>query len=199
MLIRGQAAVFSRWGGNRVNLRYLATSAGRTAALVFALVAAPCSLAHYGDGRAAGDWGPGSCRGLRSPGVSRPGDQGWQPADRRAAGRYRVTPRHSRHLLFKNLADIEIVAQGVEMVCSQTLRAIDFEDCRNLRFQGLTIDYDPLPFYRRTHYRVGAGQGLGGVRGHRGLSRQQAGPAHRDLRPGHPRTETDRRRLVRSD
>ena len=60
-------------------------------------------------------------------------------------GRYRVTPRGGSHLAFKNLADVEILADGVEMVCTQTMRALDFENCRNLRFKGLTIDYDPLP------------------------------------------------------
>jgi hypothetical protein len=60
-------------------------------------------------------------------------------------GRYRVTPKQGRHLFFKDLADITILAGGVEMTCTQTVRAIGFENCRNVRFQGLTIDYDPLP------------------------------------------------------
>lgn len=61
-------------------------------------------------------------------------------------GCYRVAPRHGTHLLFKDLDGIEIVATGVEMVCTQTTRAVVFENCRNLWFKGLTIDYDPLPF-----------------------------------------------------
>ena len=61
-------------------------------------------------------------------------------------GRYRVTPRHGTHLLLKDLADTEIVADGVEMVCTQTCRALVFENCRNVRFRGLAIDFDPLPF-----------------------------------------------------
>jgi len=61
-------------------------------------------------------------------------------------GRYRVTPHAGRHLSFKNLSDISIVADGVEMICTQTCQAISFDQCRNVSLKGLTIDYDPLPF-----------------------------------------------------
>jgi hypothetical protein len=61
-------------------------------------------------------------------------------------GRYRVTPRHGTHLLLKDLADTQIVADGVEMVCTQTCRALVFDNCRNVCFRGLTVDFDPLPF-----------------------------------------------------
>ncbi|MEA3213532.1 MAG: hypothetical protein QOE70_6589 [Chthoniobacter sp.] len=61
-------------------------------------------------------------------------------------GRYRVTPNAGRHLLLKDLADIEIIADGVEMVCTQTVQAIGFEHCRNVHLKGLSVDYDPLPF-----------------------------------------------------
>ena len=60
-------------------------------------------------------------------------------------GRYRVTPSRGSHLFFKDLADITILAEGVEMICTKTCRAIGFENCRNVRLRGLTIDYDPLP------------------------------------------------------
>jgi hypothetical protein len=60
-------------------------------------------------------------------------------------GRYRVRPQHGRHLFFKGLADKSIVADGVEMICTQTVRAVGFEDCRNVQLKGLVIDYDPLP------------------------------------------------------
>lgn len=59
-------------------------------------------------------------------------------------GRYRVAPTDGRHLFLKNLVDVEIIADGVEMVCTKTTRAMMFVDCRNVRFKGLTIDYDPL-------------------------------------------------------
>jgi hypothetical protein len=61
-------------------------------------------------------------------------------------GRYRVTPKNGVHLRFKDLADVELVADGVELVCTQTTRVVVFENCRNVRFQGVTVDFDPLPF-----------------------------------------------------
>ena len=61
-------------------------------------------------------------------------------------GQYRVAPKHSAHLNFKDLTNIVIVASGVEMICTETTRAVKFENCRNVRFTGMTIDYDPLPF-----------------------------------------------------
>jgi len=61
-------------------------------------------------------------------------------------GRYRVTPAGRSHLSFINLADISIVADGVEMVCTRTVSALDFRNCRNVHLKGLTIDYDPLPY-----------------------------------------------------
>ena len=61
-------------------------------------------------------------------------------------GRYRVEPRHGRHLFFKDLHDVEILADGVEMVCTETSEALGFEQCRHVRMRGLAIDYDPLPF-----------------------------------------------------
>jgi len=39
-------------------------------------------------------------------------------------GRYRVKPKSAHHLVLNNLKDIEIIANGVEMICSETTRAI---------------------------------------------------------------------------
>lgn len=61
-------------------------------------------------------------------------------------GRYRVAPKQSVHLSFRNLTNVVIVATGVEMICTETARAINFENCHDVRFKGMTIDYDPLPF-----------------------------------------------------
>jgi hypothetical protein len=61
-------------------------------------------------------------------------------------GQYRVAPRQSVHLCFKDLTNTVIVATRVEMICTETARAVTFENCRNVRFEGMTIDYDPLPF-----------------------------------------------------
>jgi hypothetical protein len=35
-------------------------------------------------------------------------------------GRYRVAPRHGAHLRFQDLADVELIADGVEMICTNT-------------------------------------------------------------------------------
>ncbi len=61
-------------------------------------------------------------------------------------GRYRVTPKNHQHLVLRDLADVTIVALDVEMVCTETTRALTLQNCRNVTLRGLTIDYDPLPF-----------------------------------------------------
>jgi hypothetical protein len=61
-------------------------------------------------------------------------------------GRYRMSPRGGSHLSLKNLTDVCISAEGAEMICTETTRAIDIRSCRGLTIQGLAIDYDPLPF-----------------------------------------------------
>lgn len=61
-------------------------------------------------------------------------------------GRYRVTPKNREHLRLAGVSDVTILADGVEMLCTETTRALTIENCRNLKIRGLTIDYDPLPF-----------------------------------------------------
>ena len=61
-------------------------------------------------------------------------------------GRYRVKPVDQQHLCFREVEDVEIIADGVEMICTQTTRALTIEKCSNLKIRGLTIDYDPLPY-----------------------------------------------------
>ncbi len=61
-------------------------------------------------------------------------------------GRYRVGPVQQQHLRLRGLKDTVIIADGVEMLCTQTTRALTIDDCENLTIRGLTIDYDPLPY-----------------------------------------------------
>ncbi|MCX6938978.1 MAG: right-handed parallel beta-helix repeat-containing protein [Verrucomicrobia bacterium] len=61
-------------------------------------------------------------------------------------GVYRVTPQNGQHLYFKDLKNVEIIAKDVEMVCTETVRAITFENCENVTLKGMAVDYDPLPF-----------------------------------------------------
>ena len=61
-------------------------------------------------------------------------------------GRYRVTPKNQQHLVLRGLTDIQIIADGVEMICTETTRALTITRCTNVTVRGLVIDYDPLPF-----------------------------------------------------
>ncbi len=61
-------------------------------------------------------------------------------------GKYRVRPQDRQHLLLENLNGVEIIADDVELVCTETTRAMTIRNCRNLTLRGLIIDYDPLPF-----------------------------------------------------
>lgn len=61
-------------------------------------------------------------------------------------GIYKLKPVNRQHLLFKNLSNITIIADNVKIVCSETTRAITFENCKNVTLKGITIDYDPLCF-----------------------------------------------------
>ena len=61
-------------------------------------------------------------------------------------GRYRVTPHDHQHLVLHDMKDVEIIADGVEMICTETTRALTIRHCTNLTLRGLVIDYDPLPF-----------------------------------------------------
>jgi hypothetical protein len=61
-------------------------------------------------------------------------------------GCYRVTPRNRQHLLLQGLKDIQIIADGVEMICTETTRAITISHCTNVTVRGFRIDYDPLPY-----------------------------------------------------
>ena len=61
-------------------------------------------------------------------------------------GRYRVTPKNREHLALRGLKDLTIIAEGVEMICTETTRALTISRCTNVTVRGLVIDYDPLPF-----------------------------------------------------
>lgn len=61
-------------------------------------------------------------------------------------GRYRVTPKNREHLALRGVRDRVIIADGVEVICTETTRALTIENCHNVTLRGLTIDYDPLPY-----------------------------------------------------
>jgi len=61
-------------------------------------------------------------------------------------GRYRVTPKGNKHIVLKDLKDVTIIANGVELICTETVQALNITNCKNLKIIGLSVDYDPLPF-----------------------------------------------------
>ncbi len=114
-----------------------------------------CSVVVMVMGGCIGKDAPMSPKALPKTAVTRPDDLRQYIDDALAAGTsrivippgtYRVKPRNREHLAFRDLSDVTIVADGVEMICTETTRAITIDGCRNLTIQGLTIDYDPLPY-----------------------------------------------------
>jgi len=63
-------------------------------------------------------------------------------------GVYRTDPKSKAGVILsiQKAQDVEIIADGVTLICTRRTRALGFEDCQNVTLQGLTIDYDPLPF-----------------------------------------------------
>jgi hypothetical protein len=67
-------------------------------------------------------------------------------------GTYRIAPRGTEkaHWTLSGLRDVEIVADGVTLVCTRRTRALHVAQCSNLTIRGLTVDYDPPPFTQGT-------------------------------------------------
>lgn len=64
-----------------------------------------------------------------------------------APGTYRIAPKGGGELwALSGVKDTEIIADGVTLVGTTLMRAISFHRCSGVKLQGLTIDYDPLPF-----------------------------------------------------
>ena len=68
-------------------------------------------------------------------------------------GVYRIAPPISGskpHLVIRDAENLRIVAKDVELICTTLNRALDIEDCDGLILEGLSVDYDPLPFTQAT-------------------------------------------------
>ena len=91
-------------------------------------------------------------------------------------GQYRVAPRDRQHLLLRELKDIRIVADGVEMICTETTRAITISHCTNLTLRGLKIDYDPLPYSQGRITAISADHEVYDVRAFRRISGRRNNP-----------------------
>jgi hypothetical protein len=91
--------------------------------------------------------------------------------------KYRIKPKNKHHLLLKGLTGVTIstatatatAATGnananandnyhgdpIELICTETTRAITLLNCTNVTIKGFIIDYDPLPYTQG--YLVGFG------------------------------------------
>lgn len=67
-------------------------------------------------------------------------------------GTYRVSPEspNAPHLELKNVSNLELVAEGVTVVCETKNTALVLTRCQNVAIRGLTIDYDPLTMTQGT-------------------------------------------------
>jgi len=67
-------------------------------------------------------------------------------------GTYRIAPPrgHAPHLKIHGAKGLAIIADGVTLICTELNLAIDIQDSDGLTLQGVTIDYDPLPFTQGT-------------------------------------------------
>ena len=89
-------------------------------------------------------------------------------------GAYRLAPEGGNKLVWplKNVHDLAIFADGVTLVSTVLTRAIDLDHCENVTLQGLTLDYDPLPFTQGTVVAVAEDKGWVDVKIHAGYPRQ---------------------------
>jgi len=62
-------------------------------------------------------------------------------------GVYRLDPKGGGELWnLHQLEDVEIIADGVTLIGTKLMRAVSLHHCTGVTLQGLTVDYDPLPF-----------------------------------------------------
>lgn len=94
-----------------------------------------------------------------------------------APGTYRLAPEAAQNVIWtlQNLRDVEIVADGVTLICTNLTRALQIQNCQNLTLQGLTIDYDPLPFTQGTVIAAAPDKSWIDIQIHAGYPRQPYG------------------------
>jgi hypothetical protein len=88
-------------------------------------------------------------------------------------GTYRLGPQGGGELwLIQGARDVEIIADGVTLVGTKLMRAIGLHRCSGLTLQGLTVDYDPLPFTQGEVIATAADNGSIDVKLHAGYPRK---------------------------
>ena len=85
-------------------------------------------------------------------------------------GVYRLAPVEGQRVIWtvNGAKDAQIVADGVTLIGTVLTRAVDFENCTDVTLQGLTVDYDPLPFTQGTIVSVGQDKNSVDVKIHAG-------------------------------
>lgn len=122
-------------------------------------------------------------------------------------GTYRLAPAAGSAVVLpigpaKNL---EIVADGVTLVCTVRTRAVEFRRCTGVSLRGLTVDYDPLPFTQGKVVAVAEDKGSLDVRLDAGYPREAwsridlIDPATRFRKKGMPFLWGTRAELVAPD
>lgn len=89
-------------------------------------------------------------------------------------GTYRLAPAEGSKAVWSltGVHDIEIEANGVTLVATKLTRAVGLHACRNVTIQGLTVDYDPLPFTQGEVAAVAEDKSWIDVKLHAGYPRQ---------------------------
>lgn len=85
-------------------------------------------------------------------------------------GVYRLAPGGKDKTVWtlRGVHGLTIVADGVTLVSTTLTRAISMDDCEGVTLQGLTLDYDPLPFTQGTVVAVAEDKGWVDVKIHAG-------------------------------
>lgn len=91
-----------------------------------------------------------------------------------APGVYRLSPEAGQGTIWtlRDVQDVEIIADGVTLMGTKLTRALALENCRNVKLQGLTVDYDPLPFTQGTVVAVAPDKNWIDIKIHDGYPRQ---------------------------
>ncbi len=89
-------------------------------------------------------------------------------------GVYRLAPEAGQGVIWtlREAHDVEIIADGVTLIGTKLTRAVMFDRCRNVTLQGLTVDYDLLPFTQGTVAAVAPDKGWIDVKIHDGYPRR---------------------------
>lgn len=89
-------------------------------------------------------------------------------------GTYRLAPEGGGKVVWslQGAKNVEIIADGVSLVSTKLTRAVNLDSCTKITIQGLTVDYDPLPFTQGTVTQVAEDRSWIDVKLHEGYPRK---------------------------